>query len=159
MLKQYGYVWFLLASVIFGVDRLTKQWALSLPHGDSVPVLSSYLTWYLSFNEGVAFGMGQNLGAWGWVIPFGSLLLTVVVGVWTFSTPYRVWPQGVALACVLGGALGNLWDRLTVGVVIDFVDMGVQSWRFATFNVADMAISLGVMGLLIPQYWKKKSTV
>jgi signal peptidase II len=156
MLKRYGYTWFLLASVVFLADRLTKQWALSLPQGDSVPVLGSYLTWHLSFNEGVAFGMGQHLGSWGWIISLGSLLLTVVVGVWTFSTPYRAWPQGVALACVLGGAWGNLWDRLTLGGVIDFVDMGVQSWRFATFNVADMGISLGVMALFILQYEKKK---
>lgn len=127
-----------IGAAVVAVDQLTKEWALrSLDDG---PI---HLVWTLrlklSINSGAAFGLGRGLGP---VLIVAGLAVTVVLVMLARSASLR-WPSAVALGLVLGGALGNLADRIfrDQGGVVDFVDL--QWWP--VFNVADAAISVGAV--------------
>jgi len=132
-----------LAAGVFVFDRLAKKWvlgALAMEH--TKDVLGDFLRFTYVRNPGVAFGLfaghGLSLG-WLSLIALGAVLWLAV------RTPVRAWPRTVALGLILGGALGNLYDRLRWGSVVDFIDVGLGSHRFWTFNVADSAITVGVV--------------
>lgn len=133
----------------FALDLVTKRWALATLHpGVPFEVLGDFLRWTLAFNRGAA--MGMHLGEWSrpafTVIGVGMLL---VLG-WLYR---RTEPgnrlQAAILAFIMAGAMGNLLDRLRYGQVTDFIDVGVGSIRFWTFNVADMGITCGAIALAI----------
>ena len=138
--------WFLgLAALVLVADQLTKAWLTSfLAPGESVRVMDDLLRLVHGQNAGGLFGLLQ-----GQALPFALVSLIVVgliVGYHARSgrNPYL----SVTLGLLLGGALGNLLDRLRLGYVVDFVDAGIGSVRWYTFNVADAAISLAILLLL-----------
>ena len=138
--------WFLgLAALVLVADQLTKAWLTSfLAPGESVRVVDDLLRLVHGQNAGGLFGLLQ-----GQALPFALVSLVVVgliVGYHARSgrNPYL----SVTLGLLLGGALGNLLDRLRLGYVVDFVDAGIGSVRWYTFNVADAAISLAILLLL-----------
>ncbi len=99
-------------------------------------------------NRGISFGLFQGEGASGaWLISGFALIVSVGLGVW-MSRVKRRWPAA-ALGLVIGGALGNVIDRLRLGWVIDFIDFHVSTWHWPAFNTADAAITVGVAMLLI----------
>ncbi len=100
-------------------------------------------------NTGAAFGMGQNMG-----LAFTILAIVVVAMIILYfpQIPRQDWPLRVALGLQLGGALGNLIDRLTEGYVTDFLSVG----RFPVFNIADSSISIGVVVLLVGMWIQEK---
>ncbi|RUS63603.1 signal peptidase II [Pseudorhodobacter sp. E13] len=128
-------------------DQLTKAAALSLlSQGTAVPVLPSFnLT--LGFNEGASFGMMGGVMA-GKPLLMAALTgaLTVVFCVMAFRAQHPFERAGFAL--VVGGALGNIIDRLRQGAVTDFLDFYWRDWHWPTFNVADIAITLGAVLIL-----------
>lgn len=128
-------------------DQLTKAAALSLlSQGTAVPVLPSFnLT--LGFNEGASFGMMGGIMA-GKPLLMAALTgaLTVVFCVMAFRAQHPFERAGFAL--VVGGALGNIIDRLRQGAVTDFLDFYWRDWHWPTFNVADIAITLGAVLIL-----------
>ncbi len=141
---------YLLALAVFVLDQLSKWWIISvvgLEDRITVPVLSFFsLTWVE--NRGVSMGMltaGSDTERWALVGVTG--LIAVVVAVWIRRE--QLWPEALALGLVLGGALGNIVDRIRFGYVVDFVHLHVGQWSFYVFNVADAAISLGVVILLV----------
>jgi signal peptidase II len=133
----------LLAAGVFVLDRLAKKWvldALALTHQRDV--LGDFLRFTYVRNRGVAFGLFADHGlSLGWL----SLVALAAVLYLAIRTPSRAWPRAAALGLILGGALGNLYDRLRWGSVVDFIDVGIGDHRFWTFNVADSAITLGVL--------------
>jgi len=140
------WAWFLgLAALVLVADQLTKAWLTSfLAPGESVRVVDDLLRLVHGQNAGGLFGLLQ-----GQALPFALVSLVVVgliVGYHARSgrNPYL----SVTLGLLLGGALGNLLDRLRLGYVVDFVDAGIGSVRWYTFNVADAAISLAILLLL-----------
>lgn len=129
------------------VDQLTKQYALSaLTPGQPISVIGDWLQWSLIFNPGAAFGMGQEST---WL--FTTIQLVFVVGTLIAAPFMKDRFSAVGLAMIGGGALGNLIDRLTrdpgfwFGHVVDFISVR----GFAVFNVADMAITVGVVVFVI----------
>jgi signal peptidase II len=137
-----------IAAVIFVADQLTKAWALArLQPGRSVPVVSGLVDLTLVFNTGVAFGFLARLPPeWRWVVTIFSLAALVLL----VSVAWRIVPQGgalgrVALGLVFGGAAGNLLDRWRVGAVVDFLDVHWRQYHWPAFNVADSAITVGVV--------------
>ncbi len=132
---------------LLAVDRLSPAY---VPH----PVFGEWFRLTLVYNPGAAFGL--HLGPWSrWI--FMALTVVAVVVMWrlyTSSPPgarWRVW----ALALVTGGALGNLIDRIrSARGVVDFLDVGVEAWRWPTFNVADIAVSTGAV-LLTIVFWNE----
>ncbi|HTK44342.1 MAG TPA: signal peptidase II [Patescibacteria group bacterium] len=139
-----------LAGLILAVDQLTKAWLTSfLAPGQSVDVAGDLIRLVHGQNAGGLFGMFQ-----GQALPFALISLVVVgliVGYHARSgrDPYL----SITLGLLLGGALGNLLDRVRLGYVVDFVDAGIGSLRWYTFNVADAAISFAILLLLAASIW------
>ncbi len=134
-----------LAATVIVTDQLTKAWLVSqLAPGESMPVVGDYLRLVHSQNNGALFGLFRESA-----VLFG-LASIVVIGliVAYHARSGRSRYMSVALGLLLGGAIGNLIDRLRLGYVVDFVDAGIGSFRWYTFNVADAAISFAILFLI-----------
>ena len=132
------------AVVVFVIDRVTKAWVSeNIPLGTARPIIGDYVRIVHAQNTGAAFGL----------LPERTTLLSVlsVVAVLAIVYYYRQIASNSALVSAtlgmqLGGAFGNLLDRITQGYVVDFVDVGIPGgWRFWAFNVADSSIVLGII--------------
>ncbi len=147
----------LIALGVIAVDRGTKLLAdsmdLAVPH----QLIGSLLQIIRGENRGGLFGLLQGSA------PLLALLsIGVVVALVIFherEQVSRVTPLTVGIGLLIGGAIGNLLDRLAFGYVLDFIDIGIGSLRFWTFNIADAGISLGIVILLVDTLWRSRSTV
>lgn len=142
---------FLIPAVV-GLDIATKAWArAALNLGEAIPVLPFFdLT--LGFNRGVAFGLLNAAG--GLVVMLVTAAISLMFSFW-FWRERRPFSQ-LGLALVLGGALGNLLDRVARGEVTDFIDLHVLEYHWPAFNLADAAISFGAVVLLIDMLRARK---
>lgn len=142
--------WFGLAAVVVVLDQLTKWWALAglVPH-QPVEILP-FFNLTLVFNRGAAFSFLAGAGGWQkWFFIGLALVISVALAVWLVRSAWRQrWLAG-ALALVLGGAIGNVIDRVRFGVVVDFLDFHAAGWHWPAFNVADSAITVGAVLLLL----------
>jgi signal peptidase II len=142
--------WFWLAAAVIAADQLTK-W-LILGYFDSrAPreALTGFLNLVLVFNKGAAFSLFAS--APGWQTPLlisFALVAAVIVSVLIVRNPERRL-LCLGLALILGGALGNLVDRVRFGHVVDFLDFHAMGWHWPAFNVADSAISVGAVILIL----------
>ena len=139
-----------LAVVLLMLDLLTKEIAVRhMAFGEAIG-MTSFLRFVHIHNSGAAFGMLANQGQWAqWFLTLTGLLVCLWI-VWRLCHPRfgeALFEAGLAL--VLGGALGNLTDRLRFGYVVDFIDFYYQAWHWPAFNLADTVITLGVLVLLI----------
>ena len=140
--------WLLLALVVVMIDQVTKvtvERAFAL--GDSVPV-TSFFNLVLAYNTGAAFSFLADAG--GWQRHFLSLIAAgaSIFIIWLLARHGQQKLFSLALSLILGGAVGNLIDRVLYGHVIDFLDFHYAGWHWPAFNVADSAIVCGA-GLLI----------
>lgn len=142
----------LMAAAVVLLDRITK---LYIQHSfsmlDTVPVISGFFNIVHTENPGAAFGMlADSPGAWrGLILVWVSMAVMVMIGFMLWRPGQSQPPLSEAgLALVFGGALGNLWDRVIVGTVTDFLQFFFGSYEFPSFNVADSGITIGA-GLLI----------
>jgi signal peptidase II len=132
-------LFFAIAAAIVVTDQLAKQWILSgFVKGEIHPVLGDWLQINFVHNGGALFGVLQGTAALFAVVTIA--VMAVIVGT-EVRWGWRAWASTVALGLLLGGAVGNLIDRVRLGYVVDFVDIGIGSWRFWVFNVADMAVT------------------
>lgn len=140
----------LLAGVLAVIDQITKLFANTrLPYGEPVTVFPSF-DLLLVYNRGAAFSFLNDAGGWQrWILAGISLGVSVFLALWLTRLPARQRLLRWALALILGGALGNLYDRISYGYVVDFISVYWGDWRFATFNVADAAISVGAALLVL----------
>lgn len=139
-------VFLLVAGIVIVLDQWTK--ALALQHlSGGVPVDAlPFLQWYLVFNAGVAFGLFSDGGGIQHLllsILTAGICLFIAVWLWRICRTGRMLAWGLSL--ILGGAVGNLIDRLRLGQVIDFINLHYNDWYFPAFNVADMSITLGAV--------------
>ncbi|MEW6225005.1 MAG: signal peptidase II [Chloroflexota bacterium] len=141
--------WLLFAILAGGIvlaDQVTKGWVVaSLDIGEAMELLGDWVRIVHWRNSGILFGMLPQSA------PAFAIVSMVVAGliVAYHAKAGRGLLVTIALGLLLGGALGNLIDRLRYGAVIDFVDMGIGGWRFYTYNVADAAISTSIVLLLV----------
>jgi signal peptidase II len=135
------------AAVAYLADRLTKAWVVAnIDIGEQVSVLGDVVQIWHTENSGAAFGLFQDAGV---VFIVVGIAATAAV-VWVHLTGrIRGAPAVALLGLVLGGALGNLTDRLIDGSVTDFISVGIGDWRWPTFNIADSSVFVGVVGLII----------
>ena len=147
--------WFFISLLVIIVDQATKYWALKALIA-YVPIsVLPFLNWTLAFNTGAAFSFLASTGSWHiWVFTVFSVILIVGIMFWILrkSTNNRV--ELAALSLILGGAWGNLLDRLQHGHVIDFIDLYYKHYHWPAFNVADSAIVMG--GGLLLLCWSKE---
>lgn len=144
MLRKIQGLWLMSSCLVIMLDQIAKQWALNLSYGKFESILGSFMGWRLVFNEGVAFSLGQNLPGGAITLSLLGLIFTAGLIIWLFTLDSDRWDFSLALSLIIGGSIGNLYDRLFLGYVIDFIDMGIHHWRWPTFNVADAFICLGV---------------
>ncbi len=140
--------WALFAVIAVAVvilDQLSKAWVVAnLAPGDGFEVLGDWVRIVHGRNSGILFGMLPQSATAFAIVSIGVVALIVAY----HAKAGRGLLVSIALALLLGGALGNLIDRLHYGAVIDFVDMGIGSWRFYTYNVADSAITASLVLLI-----------
>jgi signal peptidase II len=146
--------WLLLIGTVF-LDRITKVWAESSLTGfDPVQVIGDWVQFRLVYNRGAAFGI--HVGPWSrWV--FLTIAVVAVVLLYRMSREASVTDRlrQFAVGLVAGGAAGNLIDRvLSSRGVVDFIDVGIGSLRWPTFNIADIAVSCGAVALAV-SLWRE----
>jgi len=134
-----------LAVAVLVADQLAKAWIVAnIAPGQVVDVVGTLVRLIFSRNNGALFGL---FGSSATVFGIGSLVVLGLI-IWYHARAPRSLLLSIALGLLLGGALGNLVDRLRLGYVVDFVDMGISTLRFFTFNVGDSAISTAILLLL-----------
>ena len=142
--------WLWVTVLVIVLDQLTKLWAsTALNYAESVAIIP-FFNLTLMHNTGAAFSFLSEAGGWQrWFFALVALVISGVILVWLKRLPSdKVW-LAVALALVLGGALGNVWDRIYYGYVIDFLDVYYRNWHWPAFNLADTAIFIGAVLLII----------
>jgi signal peptidase II len=141
-----------LAGSVLALDVVTKRWASrTLATRPPVEVVGEFVRFTYTRNSGVAFGLGAGVK-----FPYYLFsIAAVAIILWLFASGrVRGNTRRVALALIFGGALGNLVDRLSTGEVVDFIEIGWNRWHWPVFNVADSAVSIGV--LLFALIWSRR---
>ena len=148
--------WLAIAAGIIIADQLTKHWVLASFRLHEQLEVTSFFNLVLVFNSGAAFSFLANAGGWQkWFF----VVLALAISVWLVimlrqHANERLLPT--ALTLILGGALGNVIDRLRFDAVVDFLDLHVAGWHWPAFNVADSAITIGVCLMLLHQFLAPK---
>jgi len=131
------------AAAVVAADQWTKAWATrTLAYHQPVDLIGEFVRLTYTRNSGVAFGIGAGLP-----FPYYLFSIAAVIAIVFLFARQRVTGIGrqIALALILGGAIGNLIDRLSTGEVVDFIEIGWGRWHWPVFNVADSAVTVGVV--------------
>ena len=142
------------------LDQWTK-WLVevNLPHHVTEPVIPGFLNLTHVRNTGVAFGLfASDGGSSPWLLTVLGLVALTAVGIYFWFAPSRDRGLLVALGLVVGGAVGNLIDRISSGAVTDFIDVYVGTHHWPSFNVADSAISIGIVLMAIDSFHPRHRT-
>jgi signal peptidase II len=147
------WLWVLIVAVVVGLDHWTKLLASGqLQYGVPVEILPVFnLT--LQHNEGAAFSFLSDAGGWQrWFFTIVSSVVSIALFVWLCRLTAKEKMLAVSLSLILGGAVGNLWDRIDLGYVVDFISVHYQSHYFPAFNIADSAITVGAGLMLLDMF-------
>jgi signal peptidase II len=161
-LSKSKHIWLLLgiALAVFVADQLTKLWIVNHYQYGASEAVNSFFNLVRVHNFGAAFSFLNNEGGWQrWGFSIFAALVSLVILVWITRLSSQQKLEGLALALILGGALGNLYDRVTLGYVVDFLDFHWSNRHFPAFNIADSAISIGAVFILIDSFFKRPETV
>lgn len=154
-----AFTWYLLSLVVLILDQWTKWLAeTKLTFHDPVPVIEPFLNWTLAYNYGAAFSFLADAGGWQkWFFAGLALVMSLFLAIYLVKAPRQARLLSVGLALVLGGAVGNLIDRLLHGHVIDFIHVHYADvWHYPIFNIADMGICIGVVLIVIDMLFLEK---
>ena len=152
--------WLLLSVLILIGDRLTKDFFEgSLSMYQQIVVIPGYFSWTLAYNTGAAFSFLADAAGWQrWFFAGIAVVVSAVLVVWLKRLKHNETLLAVALTMVLGGALGNLYDRVVLGHVVDFILVHWQNrWYFPAFNLADTFITIGAILLALDMFKSDKS--
>lgn len=153
--------WVWISVLIIIVDQVTKFFAVYyLPFSKPLTVLP-FFNLMLLYNTGAAFSMLGHAGEWAsWLFAGLAVIISIVILSWLYRTPKANAFLGAALALILGGAIGNLIDRISHGFVIDFIQLHLNQFYWPAFNIADSAICVGAVMVAIEILFRhKKSNV
>ncbi len=149
----YSLPWFALALLVILLDQYTKGLASGgLEYGEPVRVF----WWFnltLQHNTGAAFSFLNDAGGWQrYFFSAAAMGISVALSVWLCVMHRGQWLLALGLGLILGGALGNLWDRVALGYVVDFISVHYEGHYFPAFNLADSAISVGAACMLLDSF-------
>ena len=150
--KPNALPWLWLSALVIVLDQATKWWALSAlqPAGTPHPIIPGFLNWTLAFNTGAAFSFLADSAGWQrWFFVGLAVAISGALLVWLKRTERRDWRTALPLGLIVGGALGNLIDRLHAAQVTDFIQVYHKDWYFPVFNIADCGISVGAVMLIV----------
>ena len=143
--------WLAVSVLILVLDQLTKYWVLtSLPEYTAIPVIEGVWNWYRTYNTGAAFSFLADAGGWQhWFFVGLAVVICGVLVAWLRRTPRADWRTAMPFALVIGGAVGNVIDRLRFGHVVDFIQWHWRDHYWPAFNIADSAIVAGAIGIAL----------
>ncbi|MCS5712500.1 signal peptidase II [Candidatus Berkiella aquae] len=156
--KNSVYPWFGLSGLLLLLDQLSKWWVVNhIAFGEFVSLIPSFsLT--LTYNTGIAFSLFSQQAALGkWLLISFTLFISTIIAIWLAQTPREQKWNRLALAMILGGALGNICDRIFYGHVIDFIDFYFKNWHWYTFNLADCFITIGAVMTIFSLIFSKET--
>ena len=156
----HNLVWVGLSIVAIVLDQWTKWIATEhLIYGQQNPVLP-FLNWTLLHNYGAAFSFLSDAGGWQRYFFTGLAgVVSIIFLFWLMRMPKKMMVLPAAIALILGGAVGNLIDRVSLGYVVDFIHFYYNNSHFPAFNIADSAITLGTILLLIDTFFLEKQRI
>ena len=143
--------WLAVSALVIVLDQLTKEWVLrALPEYQPVVVIEGFWNWYRSYNTGAAFSFLSDAGGWQkWMFTALAFVISGLLASWLMRTKRGDWRTAAPFALVIGGALGNVIDRLRHGHVVDFIQWYWRDHAWPSFNVADSAIVVGAVGIAL----------
>ncbi len=149
----------LIALAVFVIDLLTKIWAvLYIEDSPPIEIIPGFLRLVYGENTGIAFGLFQNYGGILHILsPIAFVILLVIIYKQLSETPLDMWSLFM-FGLLIGGAMGNILNRLYSGYVIDFIDVYIGQYQWPTFNIADTALTIGeviLIGKLL--FWRKSA--
>jgi len=149
--KPNALPWLALSVVVLVLDQWSKHWVLtSLPEYQAIPVIDGFWNWYRTYNTGAAFSFLADAGGWQhWFFLALAVVICGMLGVWLSRTPRSDWRTALPFALVIGGAIGNVVDRLRFGHVVDFIQWHWRDLYWPAFNIADAAIVAGAIGIVL----------
>jgi signal peptidase II len=149
--KPNALAWLALSAVVVVLDQVSKYWVLtSLPEYRAIPVIEGVWNWYRTYNTGAAFSFLADAGGWQhWFFVALAVLICGLLVFWLARTPRADWRTAMPFALVVGGAIGNVIDRLRFGHVVDFIQWHWQDYYWPAFNIADAAIVGGAIGIAL----------
>ena len=154
---------FLIASIIFLLDQFTKMQVVQNLYLGQRNELTVFFNLVHVRNYGAAFSFLSEAGGWQrWFLTFVSAVASMVIVYWIKKSDEKKYLETLSLIIILGGALGNFYDRLILGYVIDFLDFHWSGVHFPAFNIADTAITIGAIlfiadNLIFNRYAKEES--
>ncbi len=154
--KLGGLVWLWVTLLIVILDQWTKSLAeANLVYLEPVPIMPSF-NLMLAYNKGAAFSFLSDAGGWQrWFFTVLKLIVSAAIIYWLYTLKASQKWLAIALALILAGAIGNVWDRIQLGHVVDFIQLYYQSWYWPAFNIADSAIVAGAIMLIIDTFRKQ----
>jgi len=161
MLKQFGKLpWLLLSLIVVLLDQISKlHFEALLQVHPPITVIENYFSFSLAYNKGAAFSFLAAASGWQrWFFIVTAVAVSAVLVVWLKRLKAHESWVALALALILGGAIGNLIDRIAYGQVIDFILLHWQHrWYFPAFNLADSAITIGAAVLILDMFRTKRA--
>ena len=154
---RLGWLW--LTLLVLVIDQASKTYFdSSLQMYQRIVVIPDFFSWTLAYNSGAAFSFLADSSGWQrWLFALSAVVVSTVLLVWLKRLGRNDTWLAIALALILGGALGNLYDRIAYGHVIDFILVHWEHRLFPAFNVADSAICVGAVMLALDMFKSKKS--
>jgi signal peptidase II len=146
--------WLVISIVVIALDQLTKHWIVqAFVPGESLG-LTPFFNLVLAYNTGAAFSLFAEAGGWqrAFFVAVAVIASTIILHLLRKHHGQTLF--SVALSLILGGALGNLWDRILLGKVVDFLDFYYAGHHWPAFNVADSAITVGAALLILDSFKK-----
>ncbi|HSQ79605.1 MAG TPA: signal peptidase II [Casimicrobiaceae bacterium] len=149
--RRGGLAWLWLSVGVIALDQATKHLILAAFHPGEELVLAPFMSLVLAFNSGAAFSFLAGAHGWQRWLFVAIAIAACAIMVWLLRRGGSVL-FCASLALIVGGALGNLYDRLTLGHVVDFLLFHYQRWYYPAFNVADSAITIGAVALVVDSF-------
>jgi len=139
-----------ISALVVVLDQLAKFIATSLLSLHQVVNVLPFFDWYLTYNTGAAFSFLAGAGGWQrWFFTITTVVISIVIFLWIKKLRPADRATGISLCLILGGAIGNLIDRIYLGYVIDYIQVWLGSYPWPAFNIADSAISVGAAILIV----------
>ncbi len=150
--------WYVLSFTVIIIDQITKYFAVEKLALHEVKSIYEGFNLILIYNEGAAFSFLSDAGGWQrWFLIGVSCIVCVFIVVWMYQSISKSKCLLAGLSLILGGALGNLWDRLSLGYVVDFIEVYYKDLYWPAFNIADSAITIGAILLILDIFLKEPS--
>lgn len=153
--KRRWLAWLVVSATVIALDQSSKAAVVAALHPGEQRVISEFFSLVLAFNTGMAFSLFGGGAGWPRYLFSAVAIGAGVLIVWLLRRGGDRW-YCAGLALILGGALGNLWDRVTLGHVIDFLLVHWRNWYYPAFNVADSAITVGAVLVVLDSLRRRR---